>query len=430
MYMLRILWVLSGIALSISFTPLNTYAQPTGHPPLLQYLLNQLKDHNYQYLSARLKAAAEAQRPAQVSQLPDPKAGISFFPLPVVTARGEQRSQWRIEQAIPYPPRLRLQGEIASTFAEASTYAAEAIRLQAESLLKQAYSDIFRIQKELELIQEFQQQLRVFEEAAASRYTVGKGSQQAILKAQLERNTLEQRQLQLQAQYKRAFEQIVRLIGQSDLPDDTLSAELPSFTPLPSVDTLITFALANHPELMATTYRLRAQEKRIALAHKFFYPDFTLSLQYIDIANRGPTPATNGKNALAIGVGVRIPLQRKRLHARVEEARLQFRQTQAQLEDLRLALQTQIEDLYYQLKRTEDQLNLLLSILIPQAQATLESSLSAYSTGKIDFLALLDAERMLYQLNVQRLQLHSQWFMQLARLERALGVTSLTELNL
>ena len=63
--------------------------------------------------AARLDARALAQRGVQVGALPDPTASVMVAPYPILTARGTQRSQWRVEQRIPWPGTLSLRRDVA-----------------------------------------------------------------------------------------------------------------------------------------------------------------------------------------------------------------------------------------------------------------------------------------------------------------------------
>ncbi len=412
----RVLWTLLGLWL-----PTLLYAQ--SHP--LENLLHELEQRNPGLQALRVGTQAAALRPVQEGALPDPTMGLTYLPLPVVTARGEQRSQWRLEQAFPYPGTLRLRREVA----EARTLASEALyeqtRLNLAFALQRAYFTGYRIAKVRRLIQTYQEQLRLFEEAAASLYSVGKSPQQAILKAQLEHNTLDNRLLQLARQEYEVVQQLAQLLNNPSFPADTLSWQLPPWTPLPPVDSLITRALHQHPEMRRLEAEYQAADRQVALRQKKFYPDFRVSVQYIDIANRGPVPSTNGKNALAIGLGLRLPLQRRALRAGLEEAQLRLQQIRHRIEDLRIQLQTAIRERMTQLQEVDQQLALIRETLLPQADMTLETTLAAYQTGRVDFLDLLDAERMRFSLRTQVIELEQERYTLRAELARLTGQPSL-----
>ena len=64
--------------------------------------------------------------------------------------------------------------------------------------------------------------------------------------------------------------------------------------------------------------------------------------------------------------------------------------------------------------------------ILPAAQRSLDSALANYTSGKLDFLRLLDAER---QLNTQRemyYQAIAEYHRRLAELERAVGEPAAT----
>ena len=56
-----------------------------------------------------------------------------------------------------------------------------------------------------------------------------------------------------------------------------------------------------------------------------------------------------------------------------------------------------------------------------QAESSLESALSSYRTGKLDFLDLLDAERMLLNLNLGYVKEQAGYQKYVAALEKAVG---------
>ena len=74
------------------------------------------------------------------------------------------------------------------------------------------------------------------------------------------------------------------------------------------------------------------------------------------------------------------------------------------------------------------QLALFRETLIPQAETSFESTLSAYNTGTASFLELLDAERTLFTLRLDEAATSARYLQTLAALERALGVASLEDL--
>ena len=192
---------------------------------------------------------------------------------------------------------------------------------------------------------------------------------------------------------------------------------------------LLKIAFKERPEVDALDAAARRADTQIALARKQFLPDFGLNVTYFDVGSADVPPTATGRDALAIGVSIKIPLQRGRLRARLEEARVRRAQVEARQEALETSFQTQIADLVSRLRQEAQQLALFQEGLIPQAETTLQATLSAYTTGRTDFLDLLDAERMLFSLGTGYEDTLARYLKMTAALERALGVTSLADLD-
>jgi outer membrane protein TolC len=422
-----------GLVLAFSTFPLTAWAQRAPADTVvvgdLGSLLDLVRRANPTLAAARLGASALAQRPEQVGSLPDPTFGFGVQPIPIVTARGSQRTQWQVQQAFPFPGKLGLMEEAAEWEARASVSSADRLEQELLERTKVLYFDLTRVLRQLALIREFQASLANFEAVANSHYVVGTGSQQAILKAQLERNALSNRALELAKSRHTLLESLSQLINRPVALQDSL----PSSSTAPDAGleqaALIETALRNRPETATLDALLNRSTAMIDLAHKEWLPDFGVGLTYFDIADTKMPASADGRNAVAIGVTVRVPLQRGRLRARLKETELMRQQLAARKEALETSYRTDISDLLYQLAREREQIALFADALIPQATTTLAATLSAYTTGRVSFLELLDAERMLFDLRWSYEASRSALLKTGAKLERAVGIGHLDTLT-
>lgn len=422
----RSLWI---IPLCIVLSTGDLIAQEHNADTLdLSTLLETIRDNNPDLKASRLGADALGLRRSQVSSLPDPKVGITYQPYPLFTARGTQRTQWRVEQAVPFPGKLGLKGDIADFGAEIARY--ESLTFEQDLLFeaKRAYFELYRIQQQLGLIEAFGERLKDFEENAATQYVVGTGMQQAILKAQLERNALLQRQLSLKLLQRSATETLARLLNAPVGGIEIAELATPPIL-LASEDSLLEAALRLRPEAMALGAAEERTDAQIALAEKEFLPDFGFNITYFDVGSASIPATATGRDALAIGVSLNIPLWRGRLKAQLAEAHVKKSQVRARIEGLDTVFKTQIADLVSQLTLEKEQLTLFQEALIPQAKTTREATLSSYTTGRTDFLDLLDAERMLFSLQSGYQDAFARYMKAIAALERMLGVSTLSELD-
>ena len=373
--------------------------------------------------AARLRAEARAMDRAQARALPDPVVGATYFPYSVVTARGAQRSQWRVQQSIPFPGTRALKGDIADLGADAAGAEAEALAQELALNIQRAYYTLYRTQQHQRLIRRFQADLEQFEEAAIAQYEVGTEGQPAVLKAQIERQRLGVRLETLAADRQSSLQTLARLTGRPSLADTaaTVAVADPRTAPEPSADDVLT----QRPEAQALQSQIDRSERQVALARKDRWPDLTLGMQYVDIRETGLTPTMTGRDALAVSVGVQVPLWRGKQRAQIEEAQFERQQAEAELEAFALEVRTRIADLRSQRDRQKRQLTLLDETLLPKAETAREATLSGYRTGRNDFLDLLDAERTLFQLRLDRVSVYTRLLKTTAELERALGQTRL-----
>lgn len=400
-----------------------SFAQPSDSSAAIRLelsdLLEEIRQNNPGLRASRLEAEMLGQRGAQARALPDPVASVMVS--------GRLGTQWRVEQPIPYPGTLDLAGRIADLSAEVASYETRAYEQDLLLEAKLAYYELYRIQRQASLVKAFQEQLKDFEEAASVQYAVGTGMQQAILKAQLEKNTLSGIAYDLSEQHRTTAEMLARVLNRPDAA--SFAAAVTVETPhIPEFDeaALLALALDRRPEVDALDAAQERAGAEVELARKAFKPDFGVMLEYSE-PGFGGMPADR-LDGLMAGVMVKIPLQRSRLKARLEEARLQQAQVAARREEIETSLRTQIGDLVTRLREQKRRLDLFQNTLVPQAETTLASTLSAYTTGRTDFLDLLDAQRMLFDLSTGYEDELVRYLTTIARLERVLGVESIDDL--
>jgi outer membrane protein TolC len=370
---------------------------------------------------AELETEALRRIPRQTSSLPDPVLHVGFAPRPVHTARGSQRSQWRLEQAIPFPGKRRLRREVAELTADASGFRAQAVKQDVVLRVRQAYARLFSLQQQLEALEVFKEEVTRFEAAAAAEYEVGRGPQQALLRAQLEKNSLGKRELGLQAAWHEAARDLARAMNEPDLFTDTLHVERPR--ELEYADTADAYELAvnQRPEFQAIEQAKASADRAVGLARREFYPDFTLQVTYTDIARESPPASPDGQDALMVGAGIRLPLWRGSLHASRQQREIERSRLDEQRRALDSDVRIRIEELRQRIKLERKNLSLLSAGLVPQAEITRDATLAAYTTGRAAFIDLLDAERMLFELQLDEITTLERLHQAIASLHRVLG---------
>src|SRR6516165_6211490 len=185
---------LLGIAISLT---LSMMAQGAELVTPLSALLDEAVQNNPDILAARRGWQAATQVPSQVSTMPDPQVTVQHVsvgsPRPFA---GYSNSDFAymglgVSQDLPYPGKLKLKGEAADRDAAVIRQKLESVTRSVLGQVKEAYLQLAYIQASLVVLDRNDKLLEQIEKIADARYRVGQGSQQDVLKAQLERTKLQ-----------------------------------------------------------------------------------------------------------------------------------------------------------------------------------------------------------------------------------------------
>jgi len=362
-----------------------------------QDIIRAVIESNLSVESLRTAALASEERTGYVGALPDPTIMVTAQPFPVYTARGKQVAGIRVEQSIPFPGKRTLLREVAVLEASmgverARTYAVESI-LEAQLAL----NEIRRLQSLQGFIAQFQSRLDQYESLAIQKYEVGDGNQQAVLKIQLERSRLDQTLLELDRQIEGNTRAMARII-QHPVRIGTLES---SGEQAPRGD----LDLESRSDVQMLARSRDMADARKEMLRYYNKPDVGVSLNWIGIVESDMPASSDGRDALALGVAIRLPLGRGAQRAREQESDLQIQAASEKLESTKMAIGAMFREVGEKMDLDKRSLEHLDASLLPGVEALMETSVSLYSTGRGDFMDLLDAERTRFQLEKDRIDI-------------------------
>src|SRR3984893_2775536 len=372
-------------------------------------LLNGLIQNNPEIQAARSRFEAATKRPSQAGTLPEPTARYTNFgvghPFSGLNGSNFAYHGFGVSQALPFPGKLALASEEAKREAEGVQQNYRTVVLDVTGRLKVAYYEWLTVNKAIELTRKHSDLLSRFEEIARTRYTVGKGLQQDVLKAQLEVSSLERQLAMLDEKRQRAEAEIASLLAAPTVAIRAATQIRFSVFSM-SLDELLK-ATADSPRVRAEQKIVDSRAVGINRSLKDFRPDFGVTLQWQHTGGNFP-------DYYMASVEVKIPIyfarkQRYGLEesrSRLDEAKQNYRTAQQQ------AIY-QMKDQYLAIQSSERILNLYRTTLIPQASLTVDSSASAYEVGSIDFLSVVTNLTTL-------ISLERQYYDEVARHEEAI----------
>ena len=397
-------------------------AQLAKAATLLSQLVKEAEQNNPQILAARREWQPATQVPSQVSTLPDPELMVDHMsagtPLPFDGFHSVEMTYlgFGVSQSIPYPGKLRLRGEIARRKADTLRQQADAVRRNVVQQVKAAYFRLGYVQQTLSILTKDGQLLDQIEKIAEARYRTGQGTQQDMLKAQLQQTKLLRDATQYRQQMETLQAQLKQLLNRPQNSADIVTQTLTE-TPLPfSSDDLLAAVRTGNPEVGAQQEMVRDRSLQVELARKDFYPDFNVKYLYQHTA--APFP-----ERYMLSFGVTLPIFRsRRQQPEVAEAA-------EQLNSSRRTYEAQVQQTYFEVRDQflmADSDSKVLKIyregLIPQATATFEAGLAAYQSAQQDFETLLSSFLDVLNLDVEYWHTLAEHETALARLEQLTGV--------
>lgn len=358
--------------------------------------------------------AAQARYP-QVTSLEDPMVGV--WAAPGAFGSNELQGGYRVEtsQKIPYFGKRALRGANALAEASAVGHDVDDLRLQLAESARAAFFDYYLAERGLEVNGESLRLLQEFRKNAEARFKTGLVPQQDILQVEVEIGRESERRLQVEQMRKVAIARINTLMH---LPPDAPLAPAPRQVSLPGsvpeASALRAVAWARRPDLLALADRIRADEATLGLAHKDFCPDFEVMAAYDTFWQERPLQPQ-------VGVRFNVPVYRARRNAAVTEAEAKISQRRAELARQEDQVNYQVQEAYEKVHQNEQSVLLYEKKILPAAKLNVEAAQSAYVTGKIPFLSLIEAQRNLVGLRDRYNETVADYFRRRAALERVIA---------
>lgn len=350
----------------------------------------------------RWKAALE--RIPQVKALPNPQFSYTYMIQDVETRVGPQKDRFGLSQMFPWFGTLDLRGSVADEAAKGTYEEFQSAKLKLFYQVKEAYYEYYYLARAIAVTEDNIRLLKHFESVAQAQYKAG-APVAGVIKAQVELGKLDDRQRSLKDMRE---PMVARLNAALNRPYE---AELPWPKEAPRHEVLFTNeeifeALQKmNPDLKSMDYAITKEEESMRLARKSYYPNIMVGVDYIAVGDAmNPDTPDSGKDAVMAMVALDLPIWRGKYRAGVKEAMLRREAASQTREEMENQIEARLKMVLYRFRDAERKINLYGSTLVPEAEQSLNVTEEAYRSGKVDFLNLIDAERLLleFQLSHER----------------------------
>jgi outer membrane protein, heavy metal efflux system len=328
----------------------------------------------------------------------------------------------QLTESFQFPGKALLQADNAKRSAEIArlSYAAAVRDLRAgvetgyyQVLLDEALGEV-----NAENIQSLKQVLQVTQVA----YSANQVTQTDFISAEFD--LAEAQQLQRQYQTSRANDEanlnqlLYRAPGNPLNLDRTIQ-----LTPLKlPLDAMVEVASRVRQEILQTALAERNSNTALELAKLEYLPDYTVgyNFDYYLIQSFAPTPPATQAHTFSIGFNLPVFFWIKQRED-VKSAAYDLEAARADANSIRSQTAASVTQLYRSAQLANETAQLYATSLIPLARQNFQVALTAYQSGKVDFVTLAQALQRSYGARVSYLQAANQFLAGRVALEQAIG---------
>lgn len=357
--------------------------------------------------AARARVTAACNRVPQAEALEDPLLSNNFFPISdqaLQTAAGRAGNALSLLQKYPWPEKRWTKGEIADRETRIAAARLAQVELEIEEMVRLAYYELWFADHAIEITEENRQIGAELVKLAEARNATG-GSQQDVLRAQLQLDALDDKLIGLRRQKAVAQADLAALIQQPVLdgiePTEEIDvAEVPA-----RIDALFAAAQECNPRLREHRWALSRDRQKRELACLGKYPDFMLGAGWQTITETDAvSPVANGHDNVSFMVGVTLPIWRNRIKAAICEASAEEAASRREYSNASDDTFRQIRRLSEQVYAADEQLRLYNQRILPRAKRALQLASADYRGRLVDFGEVADGftEVLMFELQVAR----------------------------
>ena len=389
-------------------------------PTPLTALVEEAQQNNPEVQAATHGAQAAGHAAKQAGALPDSQVILQHLsvgsPRPFAGYTNSDFAYIGLgaSQEFPWPGKRTLRAQIAGAQADAMRTQTGAVSRLVIEQVKMTYFKLAYLQATLDILLRDDKLLVEMEQTAESRYRVGQGNQQEVLKAQLQHTRILQ-EINLHHREQGQFQaQLKQLLGRAQDSPDIATETLRERVVPASASELLQQARQNNPEVNARARLVQRADLQTDLARKEFRPDFGLQYIYQNTDRKF-------RDYYMMTFTVTLP-NRGRRRAELAEATENRQVAAAELTAEVQRRMAEVQDQYVIAKASAEQLKIFREGLLPQAEATFRAAITAYQANRQDFETLLSSFRDVLDFEEQYQKELSEHESALARLESLTGV--------
>ena len=319
-----------------------------------------------------------------------------------------------ISQKIPFP--LKWMWKIGAGIEESNyyKYMYEMKKFEILSASKIAYYELFRTIKFIEITREILSLLKQLADIAFVKYNQGMINQFELSKMDIEKDILENDLIVLKREKEIKIQNLRKIISDQEFLKENFSVKEINIPEIRyTFEELKEIALKKSPFLKAKKSLREASFNMRNMAISDYLPDFNVQLK------KQISPAIN---EYSIMFEAEIPLWfLNNQQADISEKWEMAESKQKEYENAINEIIYKVKEHYEIIKSNNDSIDLYKNKIIPRLNSVVESAMTSYKNKKIEFMTLLDSERMLLDAKKQYYMLVVEYLIHFRMLEELTG---------
>jgi len=390
----------------------------------IESLMDELISHNPDIATEMYKMDAAIRRIPQSGVLDDPELVFKLMEIPGTRFNEAMYANIELMQMIPFPTKLSTRRSLGNLLSEHAHHDHLEKIVQVVADLKTALAMIWFGRESLSINTTNQQLLKRVLKVTETSYSVGRASQQEILRTKIELSKLVADEAQIQ-EHIAAAENMIRRILNRPAEASVGRIVLGPPSPLPPLNVLLTYAEQHKPMLMHDSLNVVEKEMNVRLMRQEYLPDLKFSVEYVRL------PMTM-ENRWSVSAGITLPFapwSLSKASSRVQEAESEQMMLSSMYVSSKSMVQSQIRSKHAALKALQTQIEQLQDVVLPLLTQSIDLLLTDYETGRTSYLMVLDGYRMYNDTRRDLAMARMNYHQTIASLEREAGVTDINSIR-
>lgn len=387
----------------------------------LAELIDTAREHNPRVKAARAELERTMRKKPRARGLDDPVLTYTEPVREIETRLGPQERVFTLSQKLPFPGKLGLKADIVDREVEIARTRYEKTLRDLTAEVKKVFYELYFIDRALDLDRENKAVLDYFAEVSRTNYGLDVSELDELVRARKSSAQASFDLLMLEDMREGVVARINTLLDRVPSASVARAGE-PEIGEIDmELAELAEQAARYNEEVKIAGLEVKKTELELRLAGYSWRPDFNVGVNYSQIGDPGTGVADAGEDAVAITLGVNIPIWFSKNRAAVEEQRMGLEKRLLEKKGVVAEVTNRVRKVWFDLVTSQRIMELYGERLIPEAEESVAFAEARYKTGREKLARLLEVQSMWINFRLVYYRAVANYLNSMAELERLIG---------